>query len=786
MLCGGLVAAGFLAQAAVTSATAVPAPVVVLDDAVLGTEENPYTVQDVLGFEAEMTADKNFKIPDVWVEAYIVGMVDGSNWDKDAIMGVDGETDTNIIIANDPVRIRYYIPVKLPSGDVRNELNLVANPGNYKKHVLLKGTIGKEFGVPGMEKITEYKFIEDGVEIDYSEFICAFMDFEDDDNSVYTEMSGEGNKYAAEGVVLDGTYSFLLANSDMQKMFLATDETVIDESNLTCTLEYVDMDNATGMPSGAPVEVTLTGEYDVNVVYDGEKAEVTFVAAGGETPVVIDYSHFFLALQPYSEDEDNDFVTLEGEGNEYKAEFVEINGFYTFSLVDLYNQGRTAFIGEGAVTDQNLTCTLNYVDLDKLGEDANPDFPVLNLSGFYDITVVYDGTEATVTFVPVGGPTINYADFALVLMNQEGEMIPVTLEGEGNEFKAEGVKITSAYNMFLLGDISTGEMTTMFVGDLSISNENLSGELVYYNPAVDMTEPGWPTIELDGTYNVYVVYEGNDAVVTFEKQEERVLSEYALIINNHATYGQVTADGGILFKNVKFEVAEGTEGSDFLIRDNFFYSHSYGDWDVTIDDRHLNAVLPESQMPALVKLTGYYDVTVKFGEDMAYVDVSFVKVGGLTTTVNVVVEDGMSFSYEAANFTASKFKVATGDSYWGIDGYTLNGEANTFTDPVRSYTHEFTAANECNFIFTTHFLGEIKFLDETTGMVDFDESAVQIMIVNGRVEIENLTPGEEVMVYTVGGQIISSAIAHNTNMSIELTKGIYVVRAGKVAAKVSL
>ena len=46
------------------------------------------------------------------------------------------------------------MPVQLPNTDIRAQLNLTDNPGNYKKEVLLYGNIEKYFGVPGVKSVT--------------------------------------------------------------------------------------------------------------------------------------------------------------------------------------------------------------------------------------------------------------------------------------------------------------------------------------------------------------------------------------------------------------------------------------------------------------------------------------------------------------------------------------------------------------------------------------------------------------------------------------------------------
>ena len=92
----------------------------------------------------------------VYVKAYIVGSVDGQVYASGAVFGTTGTQKTNIIIAAsaDETNVDNCMPVQLPSGDVRNAINLQDNSGNYKKEVLLYGNIEKYFGVVGLKAVT--------------------------------------------------------------------------------------------------------------------------------------------------------------------------------------------------------------------------------------------------------------------------------------------------------------------------------------------------------------------------------------------------------------------------------------------------------------------------------------------------------------------------------------------------------------------------------------------------------------------------------------------------------
>ena len=119
-----------------------------------GSKEKPYNAGAVISMAN--TGDKG---PKAWVKAYIVGQINGknlSNGEWDAPFGVpDGSTQgTNIVIADKADDTNNVVPVQLPSGAVRNGLNLPEHPEMDGKEVLLYGELVKYFGAPGIKNTT--------------------------------------------------------------------------------------------------------------------------------------------------------------------------------------------------------------------------------------------------------------------------------------------------------------------------------------------------------------------------------------------------------------------------------------------------------------------------------------------------------------------------------------------------------------------------------------------------------------------------------------------------------
>lgn len=125
--------------------------------------ENPGDGEKTMYTVAEALAAFTGTATPAIVKGYIVGTIDGKSIGEGALFSGSATTATNLLLADDVNETDYTkcLPIQLPSGDVRSALNLVDNPGNYKKMVALTGSLEKYFGVPGLKSVTAYEF-EDG------------------------------------------------------------------------------------------------------------------------------------------------------------------------------------------------------------------------------------------------------------------------------------------------------------------------------------------------------------------------------------------------------------------------------------------------------------------------------------------------------------------------------------------------------------------------------------------------------------------------------------------------
>lgn len=117
--------------------------------------DNPYSVAQAMSNQGK-TGDPAIW---TWTKGYIVGCVVNGTTSvgsaADVIIGVTSGWDsaTNILIADSENEKDYRkcVVVNLPAGkDLRTLVNLVDNPGNYKKSITVKGVLRTYFGLPGL------------------------------------------------------------------------------------------------------------------------------------------------------------------------------------------------------------------------------------------------------------------------------------------------------------------------------------------------------------------------------------------------------------------------------------------------------------------------------------------------------------------------------------------------------------------------------------------------------------------------------------------------------------
>ena len=150
-----------------------------------GSRENPYTVEDLKHMavpEGTSAAEGQEK---VWVKGVIAGALNSSG------TAFAEETVSNIGLATaaGETEAAKTIPVQLPTGDIRAALNVVDNPDNVGKEVLVYGHILKYMSKTGVKNVSD--FVLDGV--------TGISD-------VKVENAADGQLYNVAGQRVSGSY----------------------------------------------------------------------------------------------------------------------------------------------------------------------------------------------------------------------------------------------------------------------------------------------------------------------------------------------------------------------------------------------------------------------------------------------------------------------------------------------------------------------------------------------------------------------------------------------------
>ena len=119
-----------------------------------GTMEKPYTVGDMLQLPSEKDQTEGQEM--VWVKGFIVGALNSSG------NAFDAEAVSNLALAAtaDETEATKCTPIQLPIGNIRTALNVVDNPSNKGKEVMIQGYLLKYMGRSGLKNIAD--FILDG------------------------------------------------------------------------------------------------------------------------------------------------------------------------------------------------------------------------------------------------------------------------------------------------------------------------------------------------------------------------------------------------------------------------------------------------------------------------------------------------------------------------------------------------------------------------------------------------------------------------------------------------
>lgn len=154
-----------------------------------GTATSPLTVSDVIALNNNYTG-----------EIYVTGVINdltaanASNGKLTTVASTDKNQATNIVLKEGD----DMIGIKLPSGETRTTLNIVDNPTNVGKTVVIKGKALQYFGAPGIENTVYVSGLEtavDGIDVDASDVAPVYYNLQgvrvaNPDKGIYIVVKG--------------------------------------------------------------------------------------------------------------------------------------------------------------------------------------------------------------------------------------------------------------------------------------------------------------------------------------------------------------------------------------------------------------------------------------------------------------------------------------------------------------------------------------------------------------------------------------------------------------------
>lgn len=199
-------------------------PIVLVGD---GTQENPYTVADVITLynEKKNTADN------VWIKGVI-----GGCYSNNAFMVPSDENPAeaaNIALKEED----KTIPVQLAVGTTRDVLNILNNPYNLGLDLLLQGQITAYFGVAGVKNIASYVINQPDEVVPEGYSLIGVSDFE----AEWKEKDGINNvvlSFTTPRNMLDANWEPAPLPCPITKVVISRSPSGMDEYEEIATIDH--------------------------------------------------------------------------------------------------------------------------------------------------------------------------------------------------------------------------------------------------------------------------------------------------------------------------------------------------------------------------------------------------------------------------------------------------------------------------------------------------------------------------------------------------------------------
>lgn len=224
-----------------------------------GTQENPYTVADVIALHAAQKdpADK------VWVKGVIGGCYANNAF---YVPSEEKAAEASNIALQEGDKT---IPVQLPVGNTRNVLNLLNNPYNLGLDLLIQGQVTAYFSVAGVKSPADYVINQPEEVVPEGYILVSVSDFE----AVWQEKDGVNNvvlTFTTPTKMLDINWEPAPLPCPITKVVISRSPAGMDQYEEIATIEHLGLgQNVTYTDSNLAL-----GSYDYQAfVYVGETME---------------------------------------------------------------------------------------------------------------------------------------------------------------------------------------------------------------------------------------------------------------------------------------------------------------------------------------------------------------------------------------------------------------------------------------------------------------------------------------------------------------------------------
>lgn len=196
----------------------------VVDTEGQGTQLDPFTVADVIKLNNSYTQA-------AWVSGYIVGSINGKSLDN-AVFGADPASNTNLLLAAkaDEKDVKNCIPVALPVGKLRNDLNLVDRPALIGREVSILGKLVAYFVAPGLKEGTDYTIVGSLPEIPVSEVASLTEFIEEQNTTTMFKITGDVTVFYQSP---DQTYTFITDGDSNIEVYGKLDNAYVNGDKLS-------------------------------------------------------------------------------------------------------------------------------------------------------------------------------------------------------------------------------------------------------------------------------------------------------------------------------------------------------------------------------------------------------------------------------------------------------------------------------------------------------------------------------------------------------------------------